>query len=108
MGADIQLIRRDLRKALPRRVCCGEELAWLEGQEDRWSAFALLWAMKEARGKHDGRGLAAGVRTLSVPLPREEKTLYHHGGLWFRIYRGEDFMAAVCGENAPCEELIWL
>lgn len=108
VGADIQVIRRDLRENLPRRVCSPEELAWLDGQHDRWAGFALLWALKEARGKYDGRGLAAGVRELSVPLPQEGESLYRHDGLWFRIYQSEGYMAAVCGENPPCGELIWL
>lgn len=108
VGADIQVIRRDLRENLPHRVCSDRELAWLDGQHDRWAGFALLWAMKEARGKYDGSGLSAGVRELSVPLPQEGESLYRHDGLWFRIYQSEAYMAAVCGENPPCGELIWL
>ena len=107
VGADIQRIRDDLRPGLPRRVCAPEELVWLEGQNDRWRAFALLWALKEARLKYAGTGLRAGIRETSVPLPQPGQNLYAHDGLWFRVYEGQDWMAAVCGEHIPPEELIW-
>lgn len=107
VGADIQRIRCDLRPGLPRRVCAPEELVWLDGQNDRWRAFALLWALKEARLKYTGTGLRAGIRTTSVPLPQLGQSLYLHEALWFRVYAGEDWMAAVCGEHVPPEELIW-
>ena len=62
VGADIQRIRRDLRQALPARVCSDEELDWLKGQEDYWAAFAQLWCLKEARVKFTGAGLGAGFQ----------------------------------------------
>lgn len=107
VGVDIQRVRDDLRPGLPRRVCSPEELVWLDCQDGRWRAFALLWALKEARVKYTGTGLRAGIRKTSVPLPETGKTLYPHEGLWFRVYGGEDWMAAVCGEHIPPEQLIW-
>lgn len=55
VGADIQAVRR-WRPSLPRRVCTGEELAWLEAQPDFWPAFTRLWALKESRIKQRGQG----------------------------------------------------
>lgn len=107
VGVDIQRVRDDLRPGLPRRVCSPEELVWLDCQGNRWRAFALLWALKEARVKYTGTGLKAGIRETSVPLPETGKTLYPHEGLWFRVYGGEDWTAAVCGEQEPPGELIW-
>ena len=107
VGADIQRIRNDLRPGLPRRVCSPEELSWLDAQSDRWRAFALLWALKEAKVKYTGTGLRVGIRETSVPLPEAGTALYSHEGLWFRVYKGGDWMAAVCGEHEPPEELIW-
>lgn len=108
VGADIQIVKDSWRDALPRRVCSPEELAWLEVQSDRWASFALLWTLKEARAKFAGTGLQTGVREISVPLPRGEQTLYRHDGLWFRIYAGNGWRAAVCGEHEPPEELFWV
>ena len=108
VGVDIQIVKDSWRDALPRRVCSPHELEWLEGQSVYWDAFALLWALKEARGKYDGRGLGAGVREISVPLPKGEETLYRHDGLWFRVYTGDGWQAAVCGEQEPPKNLMWV
>ena len=108
VGVDIQIVKYNWREGLPRRVCAPRELEWLEKQPRRWDAFTLLWALKEARVKYDGTGLAAGVREISVPLPKEEQSLYRHDGLWFRTYKGDGWMAAACGEDIPPENLIWV
>lgn len=107
VGADIQIIKDGWRAGLPGRVCSPGELVWLEGQPERWRAFALLWALKEARVKYAGTGLRVGIREISVPLPAPGQGLYLHDGLWFRIYAGGDWMAAVCGETPPPERIIW-
>lgn len=107
IGVDIQIIKDNWREGLPKRVCSPEELEWLDAQSDRWSAFALIWTLKESRVKYEGTGLRPGVREISVPLPFERETLYRHDGLWFRIYTGEGWKAAACGEHEPPEELIW-
>lgn len=108
VGVDIQIIKDNWREGLPKRVCSPRELEWLEGQSHRWEAFALLWALKESRVKYEGTGLGAGVREISVPLPCGGETLYCHEGLWFRIYTGDGWKAAACGEQEPPEELIWV
>ena len=108
VGADIQIIRRDLRQALPTRVCSPEELDWLAGQADYWAAFARLWSMKEARVKFTGEGISAGLRAAAVPLPDADAGLYQLDGLWFRLYDLPGFACAVCGKNPPPEEIIRL
>ena len=107
VGVDIQIVKDSWRDGLPKRVCSPGELEWLEGQSHRREAFALLWALKEARVKYEGTGLRTGVREISVPLPAQGQSLYLHDGLWFRVYRGEGWMAAACGEQEPPENLIW-
>ena len=108
VGADIQVVKTDWRSALPNRVCTEQELAWLDEQDDRWSSFALLWALKEARVKYTGTGLRVGIQSITVPLPKSGQTLYALDGLWFRIYRGSDWMAAVCGETPAPEAPVWM
>ena len=107
VGVDIQIVKDNWREGLPKRVCAPHELAWLEGQSDRRGAFAQLWALKEAQVKYTGDGLQ-GVREISVPLPQGDQTLYRHDGLWFRIYSGDGWRAAVCGEQEPPKKLIWV
>ena len=99
VGADIQIVKDSWNPRLPQRVCSPEQLAWLEGQPDRNRAFALLWTLKEARVKYEGTGLGDNIRGIPVPIPVPGQTLYPLDGLWFRIYEGEDFFAAVCGEE---------
>lgn len=108
VGVDIQLIRRDLRSALPARVCSREELSWLAGQTDYWGAFAQLWCMKEARVKWSGEGIKAGLRTAAVPLPERGEGLYHLDDIWFRNYDIPGFACVVCGKNPPPENIVWL
>ena len=106
VGADIQLIRT-WRPGLPSRVCAPEELAWLEGQRDRWAAFTALWALKESRAKYTGLGLTVPIRSISVPLPRPGTTLLSREGLWFRLYAGPDWRAAVCADSPPPSSILW-
>jgi len=108
VGVDIQIVKDTWREGLPRRVCSREELVWLEGQADRWGAFALLWSLKEARGKYTGTGLRAGVREIAVPLPEGGRSLYERDGLFFRIFSGSGWRGAVCAAEAPPEDLIWI
>jgi len=109
VGADIQTVRA-FRTGLPSRVLAPQELAWLEEQPDLWRGFALLWALKESRGKYSGEGLLGtgrAIQTISIPLPEGGATLFQLDGLWFRTYEGESWMAAVCGETPPPEEILW-
>ena len=105
VGVDIQVVKQ-WRPGLPGRVCAPEELAWLEGRGDLWSAFALLWALKESRVKESGRGLTSPISAISIPLPAEGPVQLD--GLWFRSYRGEGWAGAVCGHSPPPDAIIWL
>ncbi|RKI69328.1 4'-phosphopantetheinyl transferase superfamily protein [bacterium 1xD42-67] len=105
VGADIQMVRA-WRPGLPRRVCSQRELDWLEQQPDLWSAFALLWALKEARAKESGQGLMGGpIREIRIPLPAEGPV--RMDGLWSRTYTGPGWAAAVWGRDRPPEEIQW-
>ena len=106
VGADIQIVKR-WRPGLPGRTCSERELAWLEEQGGGWDAFALLWTMKEARAKWDGSGLTRPIREISVPLPERDEHLLQWDGLWFRIWTGPDWAAAVCGLKPPPEDVRW-
>jgi len=106
VGADIQIVKR-WRPGLPGRTCSERELAWLEEQGGGWEAFALLWAMKEARVKWDGSGLTRPIREISVPLPERDEHLLQWDGLWFRTWTGPDWAAAVCGLKPPPEDVRW-
>ena len=106
VGADIQLVKPH-RPALPAKVCSPQELAWLERQEERWAGFTVLWALKESRAKQSGRGLTSPIAALSVPLFQPGETLSRVDGLWFRLYTGSGWAAAVCGQNPPPEGLRW-
>ena len=103
VGVDIQIVK-GWRPSLPRRVCSGSELAWLEGQAEFWPAFTRLWALKEARAKESGLGLTASIRDIRVPLPGEGPVLLD--GLWFRSWSGPGWAAAVCGGSEPPEKFL--
>ncbi|MCI9155357.1 MAG: 4'-phosphopantetheinyl transferase superfamily protein [Lawsonibacter sp.] len=102
VGGDIQLVKQ-WRPSLPRRVCSGGELAWLEGQPELWPAFTLLWALKEARAKESGQGLTQSIRDIQVPFPEEGPVLFD--GLWFQTWSGPGWAAAVCGHSKPPEKI---
>ena len=108
VGVDIQIVKSTWRNSLPRRVCSPAELDWLEQQENRWAAFALLWSMKEAKVKFTGTGLRTEIRSISVPLPKAGQNLYFQNGIWFRIFSGDGWQAAVCAQEPPPVEIIWL
>lgn len=103
VGADIQIVK-EWRPALPGRVCSQAELAWLEEQPDLWPAFTRLWTLKEARAKESGQGLTSSIRDIRVPLPAEGAVQFE--GLWFRIWSGPGWAAAVCGHTAPPEKIV--
>jgi len=106
VGVDVQILREG-RPALLRRAFSSRELAWLEGRTDRRAAFTALWALKESRGKQCGEGLGLErISQISVPLPGEDAPI-KWDGLWFRIYRGEDWMGAACGTVPPPGEIRW-
>lgn len=104
VGTDIQVIRQ-WRPSLPRRVCTGEELEWLEAQPDFWSAFTRLWALKESRIKQRGQGVAALLERVPVPIPEPEPV--RQAELWFRSYAGPGWAAGACGLSPPPAEIFW-
>jgi 4'-phosphopantetheinyl transferase len=106
VGADIQVLR-NTRPGLLQRVCSPEELDWLEAQPDAQRAFAALWTLKECLVKQSGVGLTRNIQSLPIPIPQNGAGLYRREGLWFRTYAGENWMAAVCGEAEPPEEILW-
>ncbi len=103
VGADIQLVKQ-WRPSLPGRVFSRRELDWLAGQPDLWPAFTLLWTLKEARAKQNGRGLTSSIRDIRVPLPGNDPV--RMDGLWFRTWTGPGWAAAVCGYSKPPETFV--
>ena len=103
VGADIQVVKQ-WRPSLPKRVCSGDELEWLEGQPELWPAFTLLWALKESRAKQSGRGLTLPIRDIRVPLPGPGPV--ELDGLWFCTYTGPGWAAAACGRGKPPEKIL--
>ena len=108
VGVDIQIVKETWRPALMDRVCSPAERDWLAARGDRWADFALLWAMKESRVKQSGEGLTRAIRGIAVPLPEDGETLCPLGGLWFGLYGGAGWWAAVCGLTPPPEKITWL
>lgn len=106
VGADIQTVSPH-RPATVERCCSPEERAWLAERGDSWEDFALLWALKEAMVKHSGTGLTLPISAIRPPLPRGDETLLEQDGLFFRLYRGENWRGAVCGRVPPPGELLW-
>ena len=105
VGVDIQVVKR-WRSALPARVCSQRELDWLSRQNDHWSAFTTLWAMKESWVKYTGQGLTIPISSVCVPIPGKD-SLLRWGKLWFRLYAGYGWRAAVCGTCPPPPRILW-
>ena len=103
VGVDVQIVKQ-WRPGLPERVCSPAELAWLERQSEPWPAFILLWALKEARAKQNGRGLTTSIPDIRIPLPAPGPVLLD--GLWFRSWSGPGWAAAVCGHSEPPESVV--
>ena len=106
VGADIQIVKEH-RPGLPEKVCSQGELAWLSQGPDLWRRFALLWTLKEAKVKYTGAGLTNPISAIRVPLPTGDEPLLHLDGLWFRVFSGEDWQGAVCGETPPPDGILW-
>lgn len=106
VGVDIQQVRA-MRPGLPARVCSPQQLAWVEAG-DRWRRFAQLWSLKEALVKYTGTGLTRSIPGIQIPLLEGEDTLAQLDGLWFRVYRGEGWLGAACGEVPPPEAIRWV
>lgn len=106
VGADIQMVKA-WRPGLPARVCAPAELDWLAEQPDRWAAFTALWTLKESRVKCTGQGLTVPIRSIAVPLPGGGDAPLFRDGLWFRLYAGPDWRAAVCADSPPPPSILW-
>lgn len=99
-GADVERVR-PRRRGLEERFCGGEQLEWLRGQADRDRALCRLWTLKECRVKYTGTGLTVPLRAVPVPLPPPEDGVVEMDGLFYRLFAGESWCAAVCGLTAP-------
>lgn len=106
VGTDIQTVSAH-RPGLPEKICSPSELDWLR-RGNTWDRFTQIWVLKEALGKYRGTGLTFPIRDMEIPIPAAGPGLYPMGRLWFRLYRGDGWYGAVCGENAPPEEIRWL
>lgn len=95
VGVDIESIR-PRREGLPRYALTQQEYKSYQELGGDWPAFYLLWTRRESWCKYTGEGLAT-----------------HWGGeipedLALSSYEGEDWRAAVCGEEPPPREIIWM
>ncbi len=107
VGVDIQIVKPH-RAGLPRRVCSDRELAWLGNDKPDWDRFTQLWALKECLVKYTGEGLTRPIAELSIPLPNSPGVPLVFGGLWFQLYSGPGWQAAVCGEAKPPAQIHWI
>lgn len=96
VGVDIEVIRPHHPK-LAQRICCEDELAWLEAQSDKTTALCQLWTHKEALAKYHGTGLTIPLRELRVPLPPAAE----QNGLKFYSITAPEFCLCVCGHTTP-------
>lgn len=96
VGTDIEIIRPHHPK-LAQRICCTDELDWLEKQPDKIAALCQLWTSKEALVKYSGTGLTVPLREICVPLPPASE----QNGLHFHRVSAPDYCLCVCGHTAP-------
>lgn len=96
VGVDIERIKIRNPKLFTYALC---EEEWFKHKTlgGDWPAFYTLWTKKEAWSKYTG----AGLRQCLQSAPPEEN-------LHFASYAGEDWRAAVCGEESPPQNIIWL
>ena len=111
VGADLQILRPSWSPRLVSRSCTSAELAWLAARGGRPEEFAALWACKESVGKYSGYGLPYPPSRLEIPLPEAgplSPGLLRRDGLFLRTLSGPDWRGAVCAQEPPPEEILWL
>lgn len=96
VGVDIEQLR-PRKIALPSYALTAEEYTLYQSLGGDWAAFYTLWTKKEAWCKYTGEGIG---RSFRLSPPQE--------GLQFSTYKGSNWIASVCGEKAPPENIIWL
>lgn len=96
VGVDIEDIR-PRRDSLPGYALSPAEHDQYQALGGDWPAFYTLWTKKEAWCKYTGRGL----RALWGQEPQTD-------GLYYASYAGENWRAAVCGEEKPPQTILWL
>ena len=94
VGVDVELIR-PRRAALPRYALTAEELVRYEALGGDWPAFYALWTRREAWCKYTGLGLQRSWGVAPGPAR-------------YGSYGGDGWRAAVCGEEAPPQTIVWI
>ncbi len=96
VGVDIEIVRPRMR-SLPDYAFTEAERKQYRALGADWPAFYVLWTRKEAWSKYTGLGLA---RLWGTPPAAD--------GVLYGAYAGADWRAAVCGEEPPPAEIIWV
>lgn len=96
LGVDIECIQTRGER-LPRYALTDLEYEEYLALGASWEAFYALWTKKEAYVKYTGEGLGKGMRK---EVPKD--------GVYLASYGGNDYRAALCCEETPPQEILWL